>query len=207
MTLIGIAGCTALIYAGLGLRDAINSISDKQFKSIRTLSMEVYLTENLEKKDIKDVVQYLLEQEYIEDVTPVKQQSLTIAAKDNTKDVFYIVAPEDEIDKYIKLKDRKNQEQISLNDEGVVLTEKLATILNISVGEKIDIIDGDAKGTLKVIGITENYLYNYVYFTPTSGHLSISYILVLPVFARVYSFFQLKSVQSRFIGTSNSAPQ
>lgn len=166
MTLIGIAGCTALIYAGLGLRDAINSISDKQFKSIRTLSMEVYLTENLEKKDIKDVVQYLLEQEYIEDVTPVKQQSLTIAAKDNTKDVFYIVAPEDEIDKYIKLKDRKNQEQISLNDEGVVLTEKLATILNISVGEKIDIIDGDAKGTLKVIGITENYLYNLVYFTP-----------------------------------------
>lgn len=52
----------------------------------------------------------------------------------------------------------------------------------------------------------DEFIY-YVYFTLTSGHLSISYILVLPVFARVYSFFQLKSVQSRFIGTSNSAPQ
>lgn len=166
MTLIGIAGCTALIYAGLGLQNAINSIGDKQFKSIRTLDMEVYLTENIKEEEAGDIIDFVKSKQYVKDVSLIRQQSLTVEAKDNSKDVFYIVANSDKIDKYMKLKDRKTQEKIKLDDEGVVLTEKLAGFLDVDVGEKIDIIDGDAKATLKVIGITENYLYNYIYFTP-----------------------------------------
>lgn len=166
MTLIGIAGCTALIYAGLGLQNAINSIGDKQFKSIRTLDMEVYLTENIKEEEAGDIIDFVKSKQYVKDVSLIRQQSLTVEAKDNSKDVFYIVANSDKIDKYMKLKDRKTQEKIKLDDEGVVLTEKLAGFLDVDVGEKIDIIDGDAKATLKVMGITENYLYNYIYFTP-----------------------------------------
>lgn len=166
MTLIGIAGCTALIYAGLGLQNAINSIGDKQFKSIRTLDMEVYLTENIKEEEAGDIIDFVKSKQYVKDVSLIRQQSLTVEAKDNSKDVFYIVANSDKIDKYMKLKDRKTQEKIKLDDEGVVLTEKLAGVLDVEIGEKIDIIDGDAKATLKVMGITENYLYNYIYFTP-----------------------------------------
>ena len=62
---------------------------------------------------------------------------------------------------------RNSQEEIELNDDGVILTEKLANILEIKVGEKIKIIVADGiESTVKVIGITENYLYNYVYMTP-----------------------------------------
>ena len=166
MTLIGIAGCTALIYAGLGLQNAINSIGDKQFKSIRTLDMEVYLTENIKEEEAGDIIDFVKSKQYVKDVSLIRQQSLTVEAKDNSKDVFYIVANSDKIDKYMKIKDKKTKEKIKLDDEGVVLTEKLAGFLDVDVGEKIDIIDGDAKATLKVIGITENYLYNYIYFTP-----------------------------------------
>lgn len=166
MTLIGIAGCTALIYAGLGLQNAINSIGDKQFKSIRTLDMEVYFTENLKEEEAGDIIDFVKSKQYVKDVSLIRQQSLTVEAKDNSKDVFYIVANSDKIDKYMKLKDRKTQEKIKLDDEGVVLTEKLAGVLDVEIGEKIDIIDGDVKATLKIIGITENYLYNYIYFTP-----------------------------------------
>ena len=166
MTLIGIAGCTALIYAGLGLQNAINSIGKKQFKDIRTLSMEIYLTQNLKEDELKEIKEEMQNNKYIEDATPVRQHSLTAEAKGNTKDILYVVANKDEIDKYMKLKKRKTGEKIDLNDEGVVVTEKLAGVLDVSVGEKIDITDGDVKGTVKVIGITENYLYNYIYFTP-----------------------------------------
>lgn len=166
MTLIGIAGCTALIYAGLGLQSAVNSIGDKQFQDIRIVSMEVYLKEELNQSEIEAVEKDVKQQKYVQETAPVKQQSLTVEAKDHTKDVFYIAISESQVDNYIKLKNRKTQEKIELNDEGVVLTEKLANILDVTVGEKIDVIDEDTNATVKVIGITENYLYNYLYFTP-----------------------------------------
>lgn len=166
MTLIGIAGCTALIYAGLGLQSAVNSIGDKQFQDIRIVSMEAYLKEELNQSEIEAIEKEIKQQKYIQETAPVKQQSLTVEAKDHTKDVFYIAISESQVDNYIKLKNRKGQEKIELNDEGVVLTEKLANILDVTVGEKIDVIDEDTKATVKVIGITENYLYNYLYFTP-----------------------------------------
>ena len=128
--------------------------------------MEVYLKEELNQSEIEAVEKDVKQQKYVQETAPVKQQSLTVEAKDHTKDVFYIAISESQVDNYIKLKNRKTQEKIELNDEGVVLTEKLANILDVTVGEKIDVIDEDTNATVKVIGITENYLYNYLYFTP-----------------------------------------
>lgn len=166
MTLVGIAGCTALIYAGLGLQSSINSISNKQFKDIRKLSMEIYLQGDVNSQEVTEIEEFIKKQNHIKEVTPVSQKSFTVQANGNSKDVFYIAISGEEVDKYIGLDNRKTKEKIELNDEGVVLTEKLANILEIDVGGKIEITDGDVKTSVKVIGITENYLYNYVYFTP-----------------------------------------
>lgn len=166
MTLVGIAGCTALIYAGLGLQSAINSISNKQFKDVRKLSMEIYLQGDINSEEISEVEEYVEKQNYIKEIAPVSQKSFTVQANGTSKDVFYIAISGEEVDKYIGLNNRKAKEKIELNDEGVVLTEKLANILEVNVGEKIEITDGEVKTSVKVIGITENYLYNFVYFTP-----------------------------------------
>ena len=166
MTLVGIAGCTALIYAGLGLQSSINSISNKQFKDIRKLSMEIYLQGDANSEEVTEIEEFIKKQNHIKEVTPVSQKSFTVQANGNSKDVFYIAISGEEADKYIGLDNRKTKEKIELNDEGVVLTEKLANILEIDVGGKIEITDGDVKTSVKVIGITENYLYNYAYFTP-----------------------------------------
>lgn len=166
MTLVGIAGCTALIYAGLGLQSAINSISNKQFKDVRKLSMEIYLQGDINSEEISEVEEYVEKQNYIKEIAPVSQKSFTVQANETSKDVFYIAISGTEVDKYIGLNNRKSKEKIELNDEGVVLTEKLANILEVNVGEKIEITDGEVKTSVKVIGITENYLYNFVYFTP-----------------------------------------
>ena len=66
----------------------------------------------------------------------------------------------------MNLKNRKNSKTIKLDDEGVILTEKLVILLDVQVGDKITVKDGGVDATLKVIGITENYLYNYIFFTP-----------------------------------------
>ena len=166
MTLIGIAGCTALIYAGLGLQSAVTSIGNIQFSKVRPVSIEVYLNGELEEKEIDEVEKDIRLKQHIKETTPVRQQSITAKANNYSKDVFYIAVSSKEIGKYMNLKNRKTQKTIKLDDEGVVLTEKLALLLDVNVGDKITVKDGGVDATLKVTGITENYLYNYIFFTP-----------------------------------------
>ena len=166
MTLIGIAGCTALIYAGLGLQSAVNSIGNIQFSKVRPVSIEVYLNGELEPKEVEELEKDIRQKQHIKETTPVRQQSITAKANNYSKDVFYIAVSSKEIGKYMNLKNRKTQKEIKLDDEGVILTEKLAIILDVQVGDKITVKDGGADATLKVTGITENYLYNYIFFTP-----------------------------------------
>ena len=166
MTLIGIAGCTALIYAGLGLQSAVTSIGNIQFSKVRPVSIEVYLNGELEEKEIDEVEKDIRLKQHIKETTPVRQQSITAKANNYSKDVFYIAVSSKEIEKYMNLKNRKTQKTIKLDDEGVVLTEKLSVLLDVKVGDKITVKDGGIDATLKVTEITENYLYNYIFFTP-----------------------------------------
>ena len=166
MTLIGIAGCTALIYAGLGLQSAVNSIGNIQFSKVRPVSIEVYLNGEFEPKEAEEIEKDIKQKQNIKETTPVRQQSITAKANNYSKDVFYIAVSSKEIGKYMNLKNRKTSETIKLDDEGVILTEKLAILLDVQVDDKITVKDGGVDATLKVTGITENYLYNYIFFTP-----------------------------------------
>ena len=166
MTLIGIAGCTALIYAGLGLQSAVTSIGNIQFSKVRPVSIEVYINGELEQKEVEELEKDIRLKPHIKETTPVRQQSITAKANNYSKDVFYIAVSSKEIEKYMNLKNRKTQKTIKLDDEGVVLTEKLSVLLDVKVGDKITVKDGGIDATLKVTGITENYLYNYIFFTP-----------------------------------------
>ena len=87
----------------------------------------------------------------------------TIEANKTSKDVFYTVIDGSKCEDYIKLKNRNNKEKIDLTDEGVVLTEKLANTLKVKNGDNITIKENDKEKKVKVIGIAENYLYNYIY--------------------------------------------
>ena len=166
MTLIGIAGCTALIYAGLSLKSTLDDMSEKQFTEIRVASMEVYFKGEFDNKKALEVKDFVEKQNYIENAMPGRQQSLTVQVKDTSKDIFYVVMDGEKINDYFKLRNRRSGKDLVLDDSGVIITEKLANFLNVGVGEKVEIIDEDVKATVKIIGITENYLYNYLYFTP-----------------------------------------
>ena len=166
MTLVGIAGCTALIYAGLALRSAINGIGKKQFRDIKKVSMEAYLQNETDSEELKEIEEYIKSQNNVKEVTPVNQKTITVEGNDIEKDVFYIAIDGEKADKYIGLQERKSGEKIELNDDGVIITEKLAGILDVKKDDKIRITDEGINVSVKVIGITENYLYNYIYMTP-----------------------------------------
>jgi len=166
MAIIGIAGCTALIYTGFALKVSIDSTAERQFSLVKPYDMEINLKNEYPMSKIEDVVEYVKELDDIEEVTPVRQQTTTLYVNDKFKDIYYVVIDKKNISNFIKLKERTSDDTFKLTNRGVVLTEKLAKTYGIKVGDKIELGDDVNKTEVKVTGITENYLYNYVYLTP-----------------------------------------
>ena len=168
MTVIGIAGCTALLLTGFGLKDSILSITDKQFNEIYEYNMIAYLNRPIEGKEINNFKETLKPYEDIDKSLVLLQQSTT-ATKDNKGKSFgsvYLTIPEDtsSISKFIHL--RNNGTNIIIPDDGVVITRKLSTLLNLKQGDNISINLAGKVVLARVSAITEQYVGHYVYMSP-----------------------------------------
>ena len=53
----------------------------------------------------------------------------------------------------------------SLDDKGAILTEKVAKLLEINVGDKLTIDTDDGEKTVLISAICENYMGHYLYMT------------------------------------------
>lgn len=168
MTVIGITGCTALLLAGFGLRDSIMSIVTKQFDELYRYDMVMNLKENISKDENANVFSAVSKEGRISEHMLVREQSVDVGAGKNTKDVTLFV-PESiaKLEDFIKMRVRTTGQKVTLTDDGVVLTEKLAKELKVKKGDTIYIKIGDTKRVnVDVAGITENYVYHYVYMSP-----------------------------------------
>ncbi|WP_084558387.1 FtsX-like permease family protein [Anaerocolumna xylanovorans] len=156
MTIIGIAGCTALLLTGFGIKDSFNGIAEKQYGDIFRYSDMIVLkddTINLE----DDITNPLL----------IKQTSVTCQSKKKELDAYLIVPQDEEIfPGYYNLKNYKTGNTAGLNDTGVIISEKIATIYKIKKGDILKIKDSDNNSfALPVSDIAENYLKNYIYIS------------------------------------------
>ena len=169
MTIIGVGGCTALIIAGFGLRDAISSMIPSQYGKIDLYNISVTLKDEYKNEELENIDNILKNYEYTEDVLNVNVQSVTIDKNDNTQSIQLIVPQNVEnLSNFIVLESRTdNDEKYVLDDTGVIITEKLSKLLDIKVGDEIKILNSDDKEcNVKVNAITENYIYHYIYMTP-----------------------------------------
>ena len=167
MTLFGIGGCMALLLVGFGLRDSIQEIVNKQYSTIWTYDGSVTLEEGSSSNGGFD--ETLKEYSNIRESMYVYQTSLDASAEGETDRSVYLFVPGDmeEYPEFVRLKDRVSGREEALSDEGAVISEKLASLLNLSVGDELTLKMGETEQyTVTVADITENYLYHYVYMTP-----------------------------------------
>lgn len=187
MAIIGIAGCTALMLTGFGLHDSINDIIDKQYGEGGVLSynLTVRLDDNASAAQDQQVRTLLDDKDRVSDYLPVSDQNMCVsacpppgqsrAAGDvNTKRIEMIV-PKSTADfsNYTELRTRVGHTPVTLDDEGAVISEKLAEELGVAIGDDLLIFDqgstGDAEGTgrtVAIAAITEDYTIEHVYLTP-----------------------------------------
>lgn len=165
MTVIGVAGCSALLVTGFGLRDSINDIVNKQFGEIYLYQMNV-LTDGEMLSD--DLVNYLDDKEVFDGWLPYSDESGKVMANGKSESAN-IEVPSDVSDfgSFISLRNRKTKEKLTLSDDGAVLTEKLCETLGVTVDDSVTLQNSDGReAEMKVIGITENYLTSFAYVAP-----------------------------------------
>ena len=169
MTVLGVAGCTALILAAYGLKDSISVVVPKQYGEIFTYDtmMNLKYEGTLdEKKSLKDSIDI---DKRVKSSMMIKQSLMNGSKANDDKEVqIRLFVPEslDKFKDYVHLLDKDSESDIELTDDNVVITEKLAKLLNLSVGDTITV--GDDAGItvdLKISSIVENYVYNYVYLS------------------------------------------
>lgn len=169
MTIIGVAGCTALIVSGFGLRDAVGSMIPTQYGEVFKHQIEITLKDNLRQEDSQKAYEKIERNQEIQNMIRLNQQSVEIVKNDNNQSIQLIVPEKvEDLQEFIVLRNRKQKEQTYiLNEQGVIITEKLAKLLEIYEGDEITIKDIDKiEVKTKVVGITENYLLHYIYMSP-----------------------------------------
>lgn len=165
MTVTGIAGCAALLVAGFGLSNSIGKVVEKQYQEIFTYDLNMRYSASSEEKDKDDVITLINGNEDVASKLKVSQMNATIEGPDGSIAATMISPLEpDKLQEYITLRDRTTQRAISLPLTGIVINEKLAKELNVSVGDSIAVDNGDgAVKKLEIAAITENYVFHYIY--------------------------------------------
>lgn len=169
MTVAGVAGCTALILTGFGLKDSIGDIAPLQYGKIMKYQAMVGFQNESTAKQKKEYEKLIADTPELTDVLNVTQEVMTATAKGvNNQDVNVVVpeAPE-RIKDFVVLKERGSKQEQVLSGEGAIITEKLARLYGLGPGDTLTVQSSENEVfNIPVSGITENYTLHYAYMTP-----------------------------------------
>ena len=163
MTLIGISGCTALLLTGFGIRDSISKILDIQFEEIQTYDAMLILEESVNTPD-QNINTFLANNE-VANPLYTHMETLSFRTSDKTIDCYTLAFENTDISNYLHLTD-KDDNPLSLSADGAIITEKIADLLDVSVGDTITLRDSNNEiYIVKISAISKNYINNYVYMS------------------------------------------
>ena len=170
MTVIGVAGCTALLVTGFGISDSINGIMVKQYTDVSQYDLMTAVTDVADTQS-GPVYDYLFAGGSDGAVTSslaTMTEAATQELPDGSTAEVYLMVPQDAaaLNDYIDMHERTSRQPTPLGETGVVLTEKLAELLDVKAGDTVTLVNGDgAEGSFTVSGVCENYVSNYVYMS------------------------------------------
>ena len=170
MTVIGVAGCTALLVTGFGISDSLNSIVTKQFGEVYHYDLLTAVTDAEYTRE-GPAYEYLYHDDAVKSSLTVFTQQVEQELEDGSTVDYYYMVPED-VDRFADFADlhnRQTKNPTPLGQEGVVLTEKLAGTLDVKPGDTVTLEDADGnQAQFTVTGVCEHYVYNYVYMSAES---------------------------------------
>lgn len=174
MTVVGIAGCTALLMAGFGVKDSISGLVRNQYEEIFQYDYEMTFSDDTDAES-KDAVYAMLNEEtelehYISDYSySAEVQNADTEKEDTIKTASISVIQDKEAYKdFVAFRNRRSKKEVVIEDDGVLISEKLANDLNVGSGDYISLEDGNGTtAEARVSGIFEVYVNHYIYMSNT----------------------------------------
>ena len=170
MTVLGIAGCMAMLVTGFNLQASNKATLNNQFKKLWNYEAMVVFDEDASKKDDEDYNEVLKSIKEYDSNINMRQESVTFNKENMNKQTAMLYVPENTEDfgKFVLLNNRKSEEVYKISNDGVIITEKLANLLGASEGSTITMRDGDNNiYNIKVDHIVENYFSHFIYMSPS----------------------------------------
>ena len=157
MTIVGIGGCTGLIFCGFALKGSISNVLPYQYGRVFKYDIQTLTATTLTEEDKK----YINKHDKVEGSILINAQS----AKINDFDKFVLYTIDDNIFDYINIRDQKTGKNLGIN-KGLVVSEKMAKLANLEVGDNVSLYNANnEKIKIQITGICENYLEHYAYIS------------------------------------------
>ncbi|HAB7156940.1 TPA_asm: FtsX-like permease family protein, partial [Listeria monocytogenes] len=167
MTVLGVAGCTALILTGFGLRNSISDIAKMQYGQIMKYDAAIYQDMSAPPA-AKETFDEIMNDSNIKSKLAMSQTNIETVKSGQSAQTTSIIVPKNlnELPNYIVLRDRASHTTEKLTDDGAIITEKLAKLFDVKPGDTITVKNAENdKFQIKVSAITENYAMHYIYMT------------------------------------------
>ena len=166
MMVVGISGCTALLVTGFGLRDSVSDFADVQYNEIITADASVSF-----KNDIGQTLPAELKTQMdalTEEYALLHQTTLDLVTADKVKAMNLIVpfTPE-EFSHYMQLHTMDGKALTFPGRDEAYISNSIHERYRVNVGDTITLRSEEMQEVhVKVTGIFENHVYNYVLLTP-----------------------------------------
>lgn len=164
MTIFGVAGSVALLFAGLGIQSSVGGVSKRQFQEILSYELIVAKKTNASYQESKELTNRLAKSD-IKDYRAIYSKVIEASLKNghDKQTVTMLVTDRADFSPFVSLRSFKQGESLSLK-KGVIISSKLAQLAQVTVGERLT-LDGHS---FKVAGITENYVGHFIYMDQAS---------------------------------------
>lgn len=158
MTIVGIAGCMAILMFGFAVRDSVHDLNGRQYGDLFHYNIMAFtvpdddqkLKNELENSEVKSFMDVQLEQ------VTLRYNRTNISAQ------LMVIPDGKDLSEYVSLRDVHGN-SLSLKKGDVYVTRNASLVLGFD-GNTISMTQSDLHQTkLKVTSVVENYLSNYVY--------------------------------------------
>ena len=162
MTIFGVAGSVALLFAGLGIQSSVAGVPSRQFEQIQQYQLLVAENSSATRQD-KAILEEMLKGPAIKAYQKIYSKTLDkdFKGKAGLQTVTLMMTEKEDLTPFIHL--QHHQQELTLKD-GVVITAKLAQLADVKVGQTLE-IEGK---NLKVAAIAENYVGHFIYMSQAS---------------------------------------
>lgn len=166
MTIVGVAGCTALIMTGFGLKNSISTIADRQFTDIWKYDGAIAY-DTTKGYTSKECEQSIDSYDQVTSQLPFKKYMTQSDASDGSAVTADIVIPSYPERLYDFVEYTNDSDDIMWDNSNVLITEKYSKLLGVSKGDTIHVSIGElGEYDLKVGGVMKNYIMHYIYIYP-----------------------------------------